>query len=399
MGHAVYQAEKLTGYTAILNDIFSTPSLPDAQLFVEEMVAEHTVVVLSQQLLTDFGKRFEAAIGAAFDLTDAGDVAARLQHYLAVGLAVLQAVQPRIAQFQDLVMHVRKGLAEIHKNNSSWREAAAALIGIPLDGGRAVLGDERLAIYLDIAMYYFEDDDAVQAEAFINRASALHLDSASPTLKLSFKTLHARLLDSKRKFLEAAHAYHNLCFLVDDANAEDKLACLSKALTCAVLAPAGPPRSRLLAMLFKDERYQAVSTYNMLQAMYLGRIVRSPQVAAFAATLMGHQQAQTADGSTLLQRAVMQHNLLSASTIYKNITFQELGGLLQIPSDRAEHIAAAMLSEGRMKGSIDQILGLVEFDAGDTNSKWDESIRDVCVQVNDIVERIELAAPAFVAAL
>ena len=36
-------------------------------------------------------------------------------------------------------------------------------------------------------------------------------------------------------------------------------------------------------------------------------------------------------GSTILDRAVIEHNLLSASKLYNNISFEELGALLEIP--------------------------------------------------------------------
>ena len=36
-------------------------------------------------------------------------------------------------------------------------------------------------------------------------------------------------------------------------------------------------------------------------------------------------------GSTILERAVIEHNLLAASKLYNNISFEELGALLEIP--------------------------------------------------------------------
>jgi len=60
-------------------------------------------------------------------------------------------------------------------------------------------------------------------------------------------------------------------------------------------------------------------------------------------------------GSTILERAVVQHNLLSASKVYNNITFDELGKLLHIDADKAEMVAAQMITEGRMSGSVDQV--------------------------------------------
>ena len=38
-----------------------------------------------------------------------------------------------------------------------------------------------------------------------------------------------------------------------------------------------------------------------------------------------HQKAITADGSTILEHAVIEHNLLAASKLYNNITFEGLG--------------------------------------------------------------------------
>nr|1UFM_A Chain A, COP9 complex subunit 4 [Mus musculus] len=67
-------------------------------------------------------------------------------------------------------------------------------------------------------------------------------------------------------------------------------------------------------------------------------------------------------GSSILDRAVIEHNLLSASKLYNNITFEELGALLEIPAAKAEKIASQMITEGRMNGFIDQIDGIVHFE-------------------------------------
>jgi COP9 signalosome complex subunit 4 len=68
-------------------------------------------------------------------------------------------------------------------------------------------------------------------------------------------------------------------------------------------------------------------------------------------------------GSTILERAVTEHNLLSASKLYNNITFEELGALLEIPPMKAEKIASQMITEGRMNGYIDQIDSIVHFES------------------------------------
>lgn len=64
-----------------------------------------------------------------------------------------------------------------------------------------------------------------------------------------------------------------------------------------------------------------------------------------------------------MDRAVIEHNLLSASKLYNNITFEELGALLEIPPSKAEKIASQMVTEGRMNGFIDQIDSILHFES------------------------------------
>ena len=91
-------------------------------------------------------------------------------------------------------------------------------MGIPLDSGhRAVEPDYKLDIYLKIARLYLEDDNAVEAEAYVNRASLVQNESANAILRLKYKVCYARVLDSKKKFAEAAQRYYELSYLVSAA--------------------------------------------------------------------------------------------------------------------------------------------------------------------------------------
>ena len=148
-------------------------------------------------------------------------------------------------------------------------------------------------------------------------------------------------------------------------------------VVCTILAAAGPQRSRVLATLFKDERCAALPTYTLLSKVYLGRILTRDAVQAFAAELRPHQLAVGGDGLTVLDRSVIEHNLAAASKMYNNIQLGELGTLLVseparfsrpmetscsrvralqgISAERAEKIAATMIIEGRLKGSVDQV--------------------------------------------
>lgn len=68
--------------------------------------------------------------------------------------------------------------------------------------------------------------------------------------------------------------------------------------------------------------------------MYLDRLIKHSEMKDFESLLQPHQKALTTDGSTtILDHAVIEHNLLAASKLYNNITFQGLGNLLEIPSN------------------------------------------------------------------
>jgi COP9 signalosome complex subunit 4 len=129
--------------------------------------------------------------------------------------------------------------------------------------------------------------------------------------------------------------------------------------------------------------------------MFLDHILRPSEVHDFEKTLRPHQLAKiaqstneqlaartaTADDdeeqvqepaddtpkstrtgpSTVLDRAVLEHNLLASSKIYNNITFRGLGALLDLTPSAAENMARRMIEQGRLKASIDQVDRLIIF--------------------------------------
>lgn len=58
--------------------------------------------------------------------------------------------------------------------------------------------DYKLETYLKIARLFLEDDDPVQAEAYINRASLLQAETGSEELQVLYKVCYARVLDYRR---------------------------------------------------------------------------------------------------------------------------------------------------------------------------------------------------------
>jgi COP9 signalosome complex subunit 4 len=171
---------------------------------------------------------------------------------------------------------------------------------------------------------------------------------------------YARILDAKRKFLEAGTRFYQLSQLSSrqfgskTVSEAELTTALQMAATCAILAPAGPQRSRLLNTLYKDERSSKLPNFSVLEKMFMDRLLRREEVEAFSLTLAAHQMARLEDGTTVLDRAVTEHNMLAVSRIYRNISFEQLGALLGIDAAKAEKIASAMLVEKRLAGSIDQ---------------------------------------------
>uniref|UniRef100_A0A4W6CWB5 COP9 signalosome complex subunit 4 n=1 Tax=Lates calcarifer TaxID=8187 RepID=A0A4W6CWB5_LATCA len=377
--------------------------LESLKAFVEAMVNENVSLVISRQLLTDF----------CTHLPNLPDATAKAVYHF-----TLEKIQPRVISFEEQVASIRQHLATIYEKEGDWRNAAQVLVGIPLETGQKQYNvDYKLDTYLKIARLYLEDDDPVQAEAYINRASLLQNESSNEQLQIHYKVCYARVLDFRRKFIEAAQRYNELSYK-SIVHETERLEALKHALNCTILASAGQQRSRMLATLFKDERCQQLAAYGILEKMYLDRIIRGNQLQEFAAMLMPHQKATTADGegvqpcckvngvsitvhlpkcSSILDRAVIEHNLLSASKLYNNITFEELGALLEIPPAKAEKIASQMITEGRMNGFIDQIDGIVHFETREPLPTWDKQIQSLCFQVNNLLEKIRQAAPEWAA--
>ena len=86
-------------------------------------------------------------------------------------------------------------------------------MGIPLETGQKQYSvDYKLETYLKIARLYLEDEDPVQGEAYINRAAILLTQTKNDGLQIIYKVCQGRVLDYKRKFIEAASRYQSYIF-------------------------------------------------------------------------------------------------------------------------------------------------------------------------------------------
>lgn len=91
------------------------------------------------------------------------------------------------------------------------------------------------------------------------------------------------------------------------------------------------------------------------------RFIVKKDYEEFAATLPEHQNRQGKEGWTTLEKAVIENNLLAASNVYTNISLANLGVVLGVTPEKAEEIASTMITARRLKGTIDQNKGTLQF--------------------------------------
>ena len=265
----------------------------------------------------------------------------------------------------------------------------------------------KVQTWIRIVRYYLEDDDTVSAETVLNKIknnqAALQILQNSPDIQLHYQLSQARILDSRRDFLSASAEYYSVSLSAAVAEG-DRLQALSAAIKTAVLAPAGPQRSKTLGRLYKDERSTETEEYGILEKMFLDRLLSQSEVDTFAASLLPHQLASTADGSTVLSRAVVEHNLLAASKLYDNISTTALAQILglkdsknETAAEKAEDYAAKMVEQARLKAEIDQIDGVITFQpfenavlkGGARKMRlWDHGVQGLVEDVERLAARI-----------
>lgn len=317
--------------------------------------------------------------------------------------------QPSSSSFLDAGATLRELIATAHENNEDFLDAAKTLADIPLDSSqRKITDEEKARTWVRIVRNYLEVDDSTAAEMYINKLKNIMHNVPDQDLTLHFKLSQARIQDAKRDFLSASQRYHEIS-ISPAISEEERLHTLSMAVKCAVLAPAGPMRSRTLGRLYKDERSVQLDEFGILEKMFLDRLLSPEEVDKFAEGLQPHQLATTSDGSTVLAKAVVEHNLLGASRLYSNILFEALGVLLGLDADKAEETTARMIEQGRLVGRMDQLDGIVWFEGGEASGergsgraevivgkemrKWDANVESLAEEVENVTNALQKEFP------
>ncbi|KAK0103370.1 hypothetical protein ONS95_005396 [Cadophora gregata] len=391
------------GYEALLKDVQFTSSpteLPKDLIAILDAIFESSLGIVATRSLT------------LYFVNTLKEVKSN-ETKIEVGEHALSVFQSQASSFEEQNAQVRETMASAYEADEDFLAAAKILAGIPLESSqRKVTNEDKVGFWIRITRNYLEVDDTTLAEQYLNKAKNLIYTVSDRDMNLHFSLCQARIQDARRNFLAAAQGYQDISFMTVIAE-EERLHTLSMAIKCAVLAPAGPARSRALGRLYKDERASTLEEYSILEKMFLDRLLSPTEVAKFAEGLAPHQLAKTSDGSTVLAKAVVEHNLRGASRLYSNIGFDALGLLLGLDGDKAEETTARMIEQGRLVGRIDQIERFIWFEGGEATGekgsgrsegvvgrelkRWDSNVQGLAEEVEKVTSELQLVYPDFVA--
>ena len=66
------------------------------------------------------------------------------------------------------------------------------------------------------------------------------------------------------------------------------------------------------------------------------------QLTQFQTILQPHQREVDAEGSSTLQRAILEHNVLALARLYKCVSFDNVSPLLGVPPDQVSFLACKL---------------------------------------------------------
>ena len=154
------QKSRTSQYKEVLDELLSGDGDAEGlKLMVTHMLSDDVPLVISRQVLQTLCQDLQRLPSERHKET--ADFA-------------LEKITPRVVSFEEQVSVLREGLSKLYQDERLWSRAAQVLSGIDLDSGIRVLSDEyKLQKCVQIAALYLEDDDALNAETYIKKASFL----------------------------------------------------------------------------------------------------------------------------------------------------------------------------------------------------------------------------------
>ncbi|KAJ2801183.1 hypothetical protein H4R20_003779 [Coemansia guatemalensis] len=396
-----------------ITDVLARYSNEDAEArrkvlanIIDACVVEHVAQTTSSVVLTELVNLMPNTPGQGIGLSQ--DVRRETLSYL------ISKVPQRGLAFGEIINTARVGLCNILANEERFEEAAEVLYATRFDNSqRPDLEQYQFTVYLHSLELFLRAGTLEKAQSAHSLASACYKHISDVQARCQYNILTAQLYELKGNYIEAATRYHGVTqFSMGSPDQQRKS--LQSAIACAILASAGPQKMRVMANLQREKLASTLPSYEMLTKMVLKRLVTHEELEEFNRNVRDGRKADS------LRTVVCEHNVFVLSSLYSNIRFENLGHRLGVNSDDAEQICARMIAEGRMKGRIDQIEGVVTFEgARDVQEvsagilkkqtkpqppmhfretiavNWDERIVNLCTSVEEAVDLLIEKQPRY----
>ncbi|KAJ2077522.1 hypothetical protein H4R24_005077 [Coemansia sp. RSA 988] len=373
---------------------------------IDACLVEHIAQTTSSVVLGELVNFMSITSGRDFRLSQ--DVCHKSLNYL------LGNVPQRGLAFEEIINEARVKLCDMLTAEKEYEQAAEVLYATRFENSRRTdLEQYRFTVYLHVMELFLRADNWERAEQVHIHASALYRQVNDVEARCRYSILMAQLNELKGNYIEAAARYHGVSQSFSNRPSQQRSS-LQSAISCAILASAGPQKMRVMANLQREKLASALPGYEMLTKMVLKRLVTHEELDVFNKNVRDGRREDS------LRTVVCEHNVFVLSSLYSNIRFENLGHRLGVDSDDAEQICAQMIAEGRMKGRIDQIEGVVTFEgARDVQEvsagilkrqtrpqppmhfretiavNWDERIVNLCTSVEGAVDLLIEKQPRY----
>eukprot|EP00494_Astrolonche_serrata_P023803 UN24061 len=208
---------------------------------------------------------------------------------------------------------------ELYKGDDEMVKAGKAIENLPLyvmDNASFLLPEDIKSseeFHIEAAEYYLEAG-SLRADQVINRVrNSVRRTHEQALLWIRFKSAQARLADQHRRYGTAAYNYLSV---LKDAEAldvpleqESKIQALTNAAVCAILDKHGPSRTSILADICSHYLASSVHCSSILQKITNGEIVAISDQKLFEQNLQKHHLGTMADGRTIVENAMIRHNV------------------------------------------------------------------------------------------
>lgn len=278
--------DRVKEYQKLIDDVFGDKDVNAGTKILEHILQDSFAPVVSREIMNYFAKSFNKLPNN--DVLELGNTALEMIH------------SKNMLEEEEAL--IRNEVAKVYQAKKQYADSAKCLTKIKLENSiRNVSLLEKATTYVTIAENWFYEDDAVNAEIFLNKATHVILDVEDEDINIRYRYCKAKVFDSKRKFVLAAQSYYELSSKEGDKiDEENKLALLKNAVICAILASVSPQKSRLLTTLHKDERTRALDNFEMLERMFNEKVISKKLMESFDKSLEDHQRATGSDGHTPL---------------------------------------------------------------------------------------------------